>query len=453
MEHNEEYLATAINEIKKMVITDALKNNLKESFIYVPAEMYKMRQRLEIENANLKDQSKQKKFDELWPTIQKEVHENVDPYIDNVKELSIQNDKDALIELAKKDGFMPNCQYQFILDNLFLLSQQVLHCLMMTMDDDSISDLLYDIEEVYANHQTMIPQRIQKELDYFNWYIHQYHEESKPTFKKNASLMDLLSAYSMREKGKVVVSRKEMRKRFDYCSYGEQILIISAFMASHIKEDIEWCCRYLQEDNYWKKDYLEILQAQWEERKSNDTLAKAIIPHLDEKGLKEMIQLLDPDNEEEKKVRRAAIIQMANDTTVDLHDYNLSPSDFVYISAKTRRSVTEDNALEAIFFTVAEIIAKQYGVFTFTFNESHNLNIELDNKYILWAVGKLKCADALMEYAEWMINVTYTAETHLRENSELSPYEVIPTVLKDIFPEKFGYLLETITKTVNHEEI
>ena len=449
MKHNEEYLAIAINEIKRMVITDALKNNLKESFIYVPAEMYKIRQRLEIENVNLKDQSKKKKFDELWPTIQKEVHENVDPYIDNVKELLIQNNKDALIDLAKKDGFMPGYQYQFILDNLFLLPRQILHYLIMTMDDDSISDLLYDIVELYDSHHTMIPQRIEKEIDYFNWYIHQFNVESKPDFKKNASLMDLLSAYSMREKGKVVVSRKELRKRFDYCSYGEQILIISAFMDSHIKKDIEWCCRYLEEDNYWKNSYLEILYIQWEEHKDNYNLAKAIIPHLDDKGLKEMIQLLDPDNEEERKVRRAAIIQIANDTTVDLHDYNLSPSDFVYISAKTRRSVTEDNTLEAIFFTVAEIIAKQYGVFTFTFNESHNLNIELDNKYILWAVGKLKCANALMEYAEWMINVTYTVENHLRENKEMSPYDVIHSTLKDLFPEKFGYLLETITNHNN----
>lgn len=360
---------------------------------------------------------------------------------------------EPLVAGEEKDEVMTDPTYQFILDNLFLLSKQVLHCLMMTMHDDSISDLLYDIEELYANHRTMIPQRIQKELDYFNWYIHQHHEEAKPTFKKNESLTDLLSVYSMREKGKVVASRKEIRKRFDYCSYGEQLLIISAFMSSHIKADIEWCCRYLEEDNYWKTDYLGILQAQWEEHKDNYTLSKAIIPHLDDKGLRAMIQLLNPDNEGERKVRRTAILQLAKDLKVDLNNFNLSPSDFVYICAKTGRSVTEDYALEAIFNSVAEIIAKQYGGFSFSYNDSHNLNIELDNKHILWSIGKLKCADALMEYAEWMINVTYTAENHLREDTEISPYEAIPTVLKDIFPEKFGYLLEPITKTDNHGEI
>lgn len=79
-------------------------------------------------------------------------------------------------------------------------------------------------------------------------------------FHKNESVGQLLEWYNNPKSKKVVHARKQLSKRFENLSYDEQCTIIDSFMQRGNISDMVFCCKYLNNDAFWKEEYLPLLE-------------------------------------------------------------------------------------------------------------------------------------------------------------------------------------------------
>lgn len=108
-------------------------------------------------------------------------------------------------------------------------------------------------------------------------------EAKQPEYKKNETIETLLARYIDKKSRRVVESRTEIIKRFDYLSFTEQKRIVKAFLNSNSVSDMEWAAR--EADERWDRSYCDLLKSAFEKTNS-DTLALTIIHHMPVEYLK-----------------------------------------------------------------------------------------------------------------------------------------------------------------------
>ena len=187
------------------------------------------------------------------------------------------------------------------------------------------------------------------------------------TKKVNLPLQQLLDAFSISKGEQLKNTRRELQKRFDGQSFADQELIIETFMKKGLKTDVVWCSKYLieeyadtitfQDDTFevvgtlfWKDEYLKVVKHYWEQDMENYKLLKVIIQFNTPQYLKRMIKKIE--NESEGVIDGVAypslLLRVCEDKNNPLPKDRLTPFQYAYISAKTNRTISEEEAKAAL---------------------------------------------------------------------------------------------------------
>lgn len=250
------------------------------------------------------------------------------------------------------------------------------------------------------------------------------------TKKANLPLQQLLDAFAISKGEQLKSTRRELQKRFDGQSFADQELIIDTFMKKGLKTDVVWCSKYLieeyadtitfQDDTFevvgtlfWKDEYLDVVKHYWEHDMGNYKLLKVITQFDSPEYLKRKIR--DIENECEGVIDGVAypslLLKVCEDKNYPLPKGRLTPFQYAYISAKTNRTFSEEEATATLVWAVNNE----------TFWSSHfvrNLQGQLvfrDYRYstlglALWSLSKLGHTSVIIAFNEWIKEVICALE-------------------------------------------
>lgn len=277
------------------------------------------------------------------------------------------------------------------------------------------------------------------------------------TKKANLPLRQLLDSFSISKGEQLKNTRLQLQKRFDGQSFADQELIIDAFMKKGTKTDVVWCSKYLIEEYadtiifqddifevvgqlFWKDEYLDTVKHYWEQDMENYKLLKVITQFDSPEYLKRKIR--DIENKCEGLIDGVAypglLLKVCEDKSYSLPKGRLTPFQYVYISAKTDRTISIEEAKAALAWAANNE----------TFWSSHfvrNLQGQLvfrDYKYstlglALWSLSKLGHYSVIITFNEWIKVVISVLEkiNHLDA-----------TIISNIIQEKLVELQEIIIR-------
>ena len=216
-------------------------------------------------------------------------------------------------------------------------------------------------------------------------YLLSPHTKEIP--KRNESIATLLKWFTDRKSGKIVVARKELKKRFHAQSYGDQKRIVAEFLGSANAADRDWAA--LIADRQWDDTYSEYLKRAWSQRQTS-TIAKTAIRHLEIDYIKANISALAELSCVD------VCIRLGSDPEFDIHDYHLDTPDYLYVMAVLGRPLAEsDSDVEKMFFEYIYRISFAEGLFySTTFDNFPKL------RRALWALGQHKLPDIILSFLE-----------------------------------------------------
>ena len=337
----------------------------------------------------------------------------------------------------------------YIYENCTKLDKQMLHTLVTMLDKNHKSELHFRISKAALDDKITITEELQAELDYIEWQS-DYRKPKKKAWEVNLPIEIYISDYISELRGGMAKARAQMRKRFIHCSFDEQVIIINAFMQSHKVSDILWCCKYLTEDLFWRPEYLQTLLDIWDTHKDNYQLMKVLVQRADHEFFEKAVSCLNAGIERERRVRILPVLELAKDGNRNLMDFNLNPRDYLYVAAKTDRTVAKETVLEGLYYYISLVketyLVRQY--LPWTIKEDGEIVVQVKDELLMWSIAKLGAADALIEFHEWLEGVIALARTRCRVDdpeSDLDLESDFDTLLFDAlhtqFPENFGYLL------------
>ena len=247
----------------------------------------------------------------------------------------------------------------------------------------------------------------------------------------NAPLQQLLDDFNNPRSGKVHEARRELKKRFEAQSFADQETIIAAFMTKASKTDVVWCAKYFVENYaetvvyqgqqfyvvgymFWKDEYLDVIKRHWEHDMDNYRLLKAIALFDSTEYLKERIRLIEAETPGiiDRPSYSSLLLKVCEDKSYPLPKERLTPSQYAYITAKTGRNITPEDASAALVWAVNNESR-------WSFNYVRNLQGHLifrDYKYStlglsLWSLSKLGYSDIIIAFNEWIKKVIAKLES------------------------------------------
>lgn len=238
----------------------------------------------------------------------------------------------------------------------------------------------------------------------------------------NAPLQKLLDEFTNSRGKHLQTTRRELQKRFDDQSYSDQEHIIETFMKKGTKTDVVWCSKYFieyyadtvtyQEQTFdvvgqlfWKDKYLDIVRHYWEEDMENYKLLKVILQFDSIEYMKEKIKKLESysDGIIDDVAYPQLLIKVCEDKNYTLPKGRLTPFQIAYISAKTNRTITAEEASAAIRWVIKNEL-------NWHFYFIRNLQGQIvfrDYKYstiglTLWSLSKLGHTSVIIAFNEWI---------------------------------------------------
>ena len=274
---------------------------------------------------------------------------------------------------------------------------------------------------------------------------------SKNTAKHvNAPLQQLLDDFANGRGEQLKLTRRQIQKRFDSQSFSDQELIIETFMKKGQKTDVVWCSKYFIEDYagsityqdqtfdvvgqlFWKDKYLDIVRHYWEEDMENYKLLKVILQFDSIEYMKEKIKKLESysDGIIDDVAYPQLLIKVCEDKIYPLPKNRLAPFQIAYISAKTDRSITKEEAVAALRWVISNELNWH---FYFVRNLQGHI-IFRDYKYssiglTLWSLSKLGHTSVIIAFNEWIklvVNKLESIEYLDRESINESIMTFTPT--------------------------
>lgn len=263
----------------------------------------------------------------------------------------------------------------------------------------------------------------------------------------NVPLQQLLDDFNNPRSGKVHKTRRELKKRFEAQSFSDQETIIAAFMNKASKTDVVWCSKYFVENYaeivvyqgqqfdivgymFWKDEYLDVIKRHWEHDMDNYKLLKAIVLFDSTEYLKERIRLIEAETPGiiDRLSYSSLLLKVCEDKSYPLPKERLTPSQYAYITAKTGRNITPEDASAALVWAVNNESR-------WSFNYVRNLQGHLifrDYKYStlglsLWSLSKLGYSDIIIAFNEWIKQVIAKLATLKEINND-----IIDKTIKDM---------------------
>lgn len=273
----------------------------------------------------------------------------------------------------------------------------------------------------------------------------------KETIKHaNAPLQQILDDFANSRGEQLKQTRRELQKRFDAQAYADQELIIETFMKKGQKTDVVWCSKYFVEDYadtvtyqdqkfdvvgqlFWKDKYLDIVRRYWEEDLENYKLLKVILQFDSIEYMKEKILEIESygDGFIDDMAYPQLLIKVCENKNYQLPKSRLTPFQIAYISAKTNRTITEEEAVAALRWVM---INELNWHFYFVRNLQGHI-VFRDYKYssiglTLWSLSKLGHTSVIIAFNEWIKLVVVKLESikHLdKESINKTIVTLIPT--------------------------
>ena len=238
----------------------------------------------------------------------------------------------------------------------------------------------------------------------------------------NAPLQQLLNDFANGRGEQLKQTRRQLQKRFDVQSFDDQELIIETFMKKGQKTDVVWCSKYFIEDYagsityqdqtfdvvvqlFWKDKYLDIVRHYWEEDMENYKLLKVILQFDSIEYMKEKINEHESysDGVIDDVAYPQLLIKVCEDKNYPLPKERLTPFQLAYISAKTDRTITEEEATTALQWVISNELNWH---FYFVRNLQGHI-IFRDYKYssislTLWSLSKLGHTSVIIAFNEWI---------------------------------------------------
>ena len=255
---------------------------------------------------------------------------------------------------------------------------------------------------------------------------------SKDTVKQvNAQLQQLLDDFTNGRGEKLKQTRRQLQKRFDSQSFSDQELIIETFMKKGQETDVVWCSKYFIEDYagsityqdqtfdvvgqlFWKDKYLDIVRHYWEEDMENYKLLKVILQFDSIEYMKEKINELESysDGVIDDVAYPQLLIKVCEDKNYTLPKDRLTPFQIAYISAKTDRSIIEEEASAALRW----VINNELNWHFYFVRDLQGHIIFRDYKYssiglTLWSLSKLGHISEIIAFNEWIKHVVAKLES------------------------------------------
>lgn len=255
----------------------------------------------------------------------------------------------------------------------------------------------------------------------------------------NAPLQKLLDEFTNSRGKHLQTTRRELQKRFDGQSFSDQELIIDAFMKKGTKTDVVWCSKYFIEyyadtviyqdqafdvvgQLFWKDKYLDIVKRYWEADIENYKLLKVILQFDSIEYMKEKINELESysDGVIDDVAYPQLLIKVCEDKNYTLPKGRLTPFQIAYISAKTDRSITEEEASATLRWVINNELNWH---FYFVRNLQGHI-VFRDYKYssiglTLWSLSKLGHTSVIIAFNEWIKSATIQLESleHIDNNT------------------------------------
>ena len=266
----------------------------------------------------------------------------------------------------------------------------------------------------------------------------------------NAPLQQLLNDFANGRGEQLKQTRRQLQKRFDVQSFDDQELIIETFMKKGTKTDVVWCSKYFieyyadtvtyQEQTFdvvgqlfWKDKYLDIVRHYWEEDMENYKLLKVILQFDSIEYMKEKIKKLESysDGIIDDVAYPQLLIKVCEDKNYPLPKERLTPFQLAYISAKTDRTITAEEASAAIRWVISNELNWH---FYFIGNLQGHI-VFRDYKYstiglTLWSLSKLGHTSEIIAFNEWIKQIVNKLESikHIdRESINKTVVTLIPT--------------------------
>ena len=246
----------------------------------------------------------------------------------------------------------------------------------------------------------------------------------------NPPLQQLLDTFASSKGEQLKRARRELQKRFDGQSFSDQESIIEAFMKKGTKTDVAWCSKHLVENYaetvvyqdqtfnvfgtlFWKDEFLDIVKYHWERDMENYKLLKVITQFDSPEYLKTKIRSMENDNEGviDDVAYPGLLLKVCEDSDYPLPKDRLTPFQYAYISAKTNRQISENEAATALIWATEH---ESFWHPHFVRNQNGQLVFH-DYKYstiglTLWSLSKLRHPAVIIRFNEWVKTIIKTLE-------------------------------------------
>lgn len=205
---------------------------------------------------------------------------------------------------------------------------------------------------------------------------------------KNENIDTVLKHFLNKKSKKVVESRKELKKRFEYLDFQDQKKIINAFLASPNSNDVEWGGH--KAGLHWDNCFIEPLTKAFERKLYLDVVI-TIIRHFPIEFVKEHEEVLASRNKEDLCIR------LGNEPGFSLDKYELYIFEYLYILASLKREVpeSEEEIEKRVFLFLYKQIVREDSGNSFGWRFSFTDFPEL--RKMIWSLAKLKMPNIVLK--------------------------------------------------------
>lgn len=206
--------------------------------------------------------------------------------------------------------------------------------------------------------------------------------------KKNENIDTVLKRFLDKKSRRVVGSRKELKRRFEYLDFKDQKKIINAFLESPNSNDVEW--GGYQAGLHWDKCFIEPLTKAFEKKLYLDVII-TIIKHFPIEFVKQHEEVLASRDREDLCIR------LGNEPDFSLDKYKLYIFEYLYILASLKREVpeSEEEIEKRVFLFLYEYIVREDSDYGFGWGFSFTGFPEL--RKMVWALGQLKMPNIVLK--------------------------------------------------------
>ena len=265
-----------------------------------------------------------------------------------------------------------------------------------------------------------------------------------PIPERNRIISKVIKCFAERQKGKVVESRLEIQRRFEYLDWSDQKKIILAFLASG-KADRNWIYSHLV--RYWDDEFMPIVKDLFE-KYHEERCTWAIIRYFPIDYLLHNIDYLSNGHDYFFLCRRMAY----DNVPFNIDKQKLSPRDYLTVLIVRNDKIEDEEALDILFSILHEITTNKYSEYD-DVNRLHIIEkgrpfLASDFAYIYILTRQLEtigCNEALKRFDEWNSKL-YTAigesQEFKRLNEDSSDYsqkrrDIAKRYIYRLMPEKY----------------